>query len=213
MAVAITDILKGLDASPAPPMTEEERTAHKLSLLPDEDKYRQAWSWKMRGMPVPAIAKAFGVEPRTIYRWFSALKQAFRKTFDNETAADNLAGQLMHFEEIEQMCLFEVNQLGKDGKTVDPTTGVVTDNDNRQSELANKARFIKLALQARKEQVELLTKTGILPSSVDRMYKSLSEEGKIRTDEEQNRGSDAPIDRKQMISDLLNQMEKGRRLG
>jgi DNA-directed RNA polymerase specialized sigma24 family protein len=91
----LTDMLQGLENSPPPPQTSEEKSKRKYQGLTDAEKLAQAVSWQQQGIPVSAIAKIFEVTPRTIHKWLSKAKAEFRETFEGETAADNLAGHLM----------------------------------------------------------------------------------------------------------------------
>jgi len=204
----LTAILSELDAVPPPPTTPEEKEKARFRAMSQDEKMRQAFTWRMRGVPVQAIANAFGVDPRTIYRWIQTLRAQFREQFEGETAADNLAGHLMALEQYEEMCLYEASQLGKDGKSFDPVSGSVVESKNAQQSIGNKAKFLKLGLDCRQAQIQLLLETGIIPrNEPNRMYSTLEREGRIEKANEQEDQS-VPQDRKQLIGSLIKKLER-----
>lgn len=202
---SMTDLLEGLAKSPALPPTKEEEELERLRSLSDVAKINRAVALRHQGHGLPEIAKLFDVSTQTIYRWIQRAKEEFRRQFEGETAADNLAGQLMKLSYIEDVSMYEAGQLGKDGKTVDIATGkVVEDKKVTNASLGVKTKFISLALDARKMQIDLLLKTGVIPCEPGRMYHSLEEEGKIKDTAANAPPSSRPRD--VLISDLLKKL-------
>ena len=206
---SLMDALTGLDASPAPPLTEEDKKKHELQSRPDGEKWARAWQLNLRGIPVENIGKMFGVDKRTIYRWFTKAKELFRQSFEEETAVDVLLGELMRLNSLEEVLRYEAAQLEGDSKRFDPTTGkVVEDEESALNRAASRQRYYKQIADVIKQRSDLMARSGILPSEVDRLYKTLKSEGKSQAEEDVV--SHAPKDRKTAIGELLEEMERGR---
>lgn len=209
---SLAGILKELDKSPPAPSTPEEKKKAEMAALPDPEKWRKAWGWRMQGVPMSAIAKMFDVDVRTINRWIARLKQEFRESFEGESAADCLSGHLMKLESLEEACRYEANQLSKDGKEFDPTTGQVVESKNIHQQKGTQAKFLKIALDCEVAQIKMLQEVGILPTKEpERMYRSMAEEGKSAMDEEQDVVI-VPKDRKESIGELIKALQNGRNL-
>lgn len=207
----LTGVLEELDASPAPPLTEEDKKKHELRSLPDEEKWARAWQLNLRGIPVENIGKMFGVDKRTIYRWFTKAKELFRQSFEEETAVDVLLGELMRLNNLEEVLRYEAAQLEGDSKRFDPTTGRVVEDEESVLNRANaRQKYYKQIADVIKQRSDLMARSGILPSEIDRLYKTLKSEGKAQVEEDVV--SHAPKDRKTAIGELLNEMERGRTL-
>lgn len=201
----MSDLLAVLDALASdvqPVVAPEEKARRDLLLLSDEDKARRAMEWKFQGIPVPSIAKAFGVDIRTIYRWLNKAKLLFRETFEEETAADLLSEHLLFLDHVEELCLYEAGQLGKDGKEFDPKTGTVVDKKGDGGKSV-KLRFIDGAVRARKMKIDLMMQTGMIPSEPHRMYHSLKDEGQVG---EGPKTSGLERTREELVRDLLDKL-------
>lgn len=209
---SLTDMLKNLDSTPPPPTTPEEKKRAEMKTLPDEEKWRQAWNWRMQGVPMSAIAKMFDVDVRTVHRWLARLKSEFRESFEGETAADCLAGHLMKLESLEEVCRYEANQLSKDGKDFDPVTGKIIENKAIHQQKGNQAKFLKIALECEAAQIKMLQEVGVLPQrEPERMYRSMADEGRLQV-EDDKRDDREPRDRKETIGELIDALQNGRRL-
>jgi len=51
--------------------------------LPGDQRPRESYRLKMRGMKPAAIAKVFGVVERTEFRWIAAHVEEFRESFES----------------------------------------------------------------------------------------------------------------------------------
>ena len=173
---SVVSMLEKLEKTPPKPTTEDEKFKHSANALSDEERLHQVIEWQQQGIPVKAIAKIFDVAQVTIRAWIRKARKEFRQSFEGETAADNLAGHLMFLQHIQEMCLYEANQAGKDAKEFDPKTGKISDKKNSYGK-GTKIKFTQMAMQARKMEIDLLVTTGVLPTEPGRMYHSLEEEG------------------------------------
>jgi len=205
---SITDMLGQLEQSPAVPATEEERQRAELAVLSDEDKWTRAWQMRMRGVPPRNIGKMFGVDVRTIYRWFSRIKQTFREILEQEPSADVLSELLLEIDDQVATVRYDIAQLEQDGKKFDPTTGKVSDKSDRFQVLNARQRFQKQLMDLLKLKADLLLQTGVIQKEPERMYHTLEQDGKTKTEEEVVtvgvRDHDAEI------ADLVDKMKKGR---
>ena len=90
MSTAITSLLKKLDDDPVKPGTDEDTPVDDSKSIPElrgkteEEKTATAFEWKMRGMPVPNIAKMFGVHQSTVYRWLQKHVDEYRQRLENQ---------------------------------------------------------------------------------------------------------------------------------
>lgn len=209
---SLTGMLAELDKSPALPPTPEETKKHELQLLTDEEKHRQAWQFKMNGVPMQSIAKIFGVDARTVYRWFSVMKADWVSQMEIEPSVNHFAGEIMHLEELESLCLYEASQIGNDSKKFDVTLGAVVDSPNKAIDAANKRGWIKEAGVFRMARIKLMLETGVIPREADRLYRTMEEEGKAGQVVEDVTPVGVPLDRKQLIAEVLERMTKGRTL-
>jgi len=211
-APTTTEMFRQLESAPAPPTTDTEKQQAKMASLPKEEKWRQAWGWKMQGVPISAIAKMFDVDVRTINRWIGNLKAQFRESFEGETAADCLAGHLMKLESLEEACRYEANQLSKEGKQFDPVTGKVIESKNVHQQKGNQAKFLKIALDAEMAQVKVLQEVGVLPTKEpERMYKTMEDEGKLKSTGDTQQVS-RKRDRNETIGELIDALQSARTL-
>ncbi len=203
----LTSILDSLSQAPIPPTSPEEKKRAEFQALPEDEKFQKAWNLKCRGIPILAIARMFGVSVRTIHRWLQTVKQQYREQqLEGITRADLLADDLMFLSHVETTCMYEANQLGKDGKELDPKTGKLFDNNDRNAGRGLKIKFIQLALKARDTKIKLELETGMLPREPGQLYRTMEQDGKVKDLEERDKR--VQRSRKELLSDVLSQMEK-----
>lgn len=205
----IADMLGDLAKSPPPPMTEEERQKSELNALSDDEKWARAWQFRMRGVPVRNIGKMFGVDIRTIYRWFARLKQQFREVFEQETSADLLVEFILEIDDQIATVRYDIVQLEQDGKKFDPATGAVTENDDKFQVIGARQRYQKHLADLTKMKMDLLLQTGVIPKEPERMYHTLEQEGKVFNENEQTEKV-GDRDHDTDVAELLDKMTKGR---
>lgn len=204
----IAGLLEDLaDTSPKERSTEDiERD--KLAALSLDEKAAKAFDNQMRGIPVSAIAAAFGVDQSTVYRWLSHYSSQYRQRIEQEPAANLISESLLFLTRIEELCLYEANQSDADGTTFDSTTGEVTRPKSFQAS-GNKAKFIQSAMKARQMKTDLMIQTGILPKEPERLYHAFDTEKRDKEDvvsTAMSRTSD------EIRNDIEKLLEKGRTL-
>ncbi len=209
---SLTGMLAELDKSPVLLSTPEEERRQELQLLPDAEKHRQAWQFKMNGLTIPNIAKVFGVDVRTVYRWFSVMKAEWVSQMEIEPSVNHFAGEIMHLEEMEALCLYEASQIGNDSKKFDVTIGAVVESPNKAVDAANKRGWVKEAGVFRMARIKLMLDTGVLPKEADRLYRTMEEEGKAGQIVDEATPVGVPRDREELIAEVIERMIKTRTL-
>ena len=162
-------------ADTSPEKSPEDVERDKLLSLSLEEKAAKAFDNQMRGIPVSAIAAAFGVDQSTVYRWLSAHAKVYRQRLEQEPAANIIAESLLFLTRIEELCLYEANQSEADGGTFDSKTGEVTRPKSFQA-AGNKVKFVQAAMKARQMKNDLMIQTGVLPKEPERLYHQFDEE-------------------------------------
>jgi len=204
---SITDMLSDLAKSPAPPLTAAERQKSELNALSDEEKWTKAWQYRMRGIPVQNIGTMFGVDRRTIYRWFSNLKRQFREIFERETSADLMSEVFMELDDQIATVRYDITQLEQDGKELDANGKVLEPPDKFQT-INARQRYQKQLLDLVKMKTDLMLQTGIIAKEPERMYHTLEQDGKVSAEE--TAATTGPRDHETEIAELLDTLRKGR---
>ena len=145
----MAETLQSLNEAPVPILPDEEIILQEeRAIMEQEEKYEQAWNLKMRGISVSGIARALNISVRTVGRYLKEAKIIHLEGIEQDTAAQNLAGQIKNLEDYERMCLHEASLLNQD-KVIDPNTGAMVSTREGQAAVANKQKFFKLAMDAR----------------------------------------------------------------
>lgn len=217
-AVSLPGILNNLAQVPIPPTTEKQRKQveerqkrAEWQLMPDEEKAQEAWRLRKEGTSADAIARRFGISVRTVYRQLQQACSQYGQSLEGKTGLDVISEHVMMLQNVVDFCLYEVTQLGKDGRKFDAKTGEVVDQKESQFVKATKAKFLGMALKAQQMIINLQIATGILPSDPGRLYRTPAEEGKIATEEE--KGGGVVRTREQLIADVLDKLATTRVLG
>lgn len=177
---SIVEALQDLDSTPV----DEDEIAEELdendpkfraNALNPEDKKAQAFTWSMAGHQVSGIAKIFDVTEKTIRRWLNDVYSESRAELEQKSGADNIAEQMVWLSELERVCLYEVHNSQNDGTSIDPTTGVVSQDRNPRSQ-AERVKWLQAALSARKLKIDILQKANVLPVEPDRIYHKMQDE-------------------------------------
>ena len=134
-------------------------TAPKSTEITTHDvRPHNAYRMKMRGMQVSAIAKAFGVCERTIHRWFAQHVDEFRESLESQPAANLIARQLAELEEMQQHALTEAANCGSK---------------------RDKVAFLKTALSAKSQIIDLMLSTGVIPKTPEKLYTVMIDEKRV----------------------------------
>jgi transposase-like protein len=202
----IAGLLEDLADTSPKDKTPEDIERDKLTSLSIDDKAAKAFDNQMRGIPVSAIAAAFGVDQSTVYRWLSHYSKQYRQRLEQEPAANIISESLLFLTRIEELCLYEANQSDVDGATFDSATGEVTRPKSYQAS-SNKAKFIQSAMKARQMKTDLMIQTGILPKEPERLYHAFDTEKRDKEDLISTALSRSPDEIRKDIEQLLS---KGR---
>lgn len=136
-----------------------------------EARRAKVWDFKVRGLSVSAIARAFGVTEKTIYSDIAAIGEFYRDQLVKSDAVTLLAENLCWLEEMERVALYEVSQADTQVlKTKDHKTGEVTE---QRLPDPNKGKFFQAALKAREIRLRTLLDTGVLPKNKVELFEKL----------------------------------------
>jgi hypothetical protein len=191
------------------PLTEEEKAKRTLQALPDEGKRARAWKMRCDGLPVSSISTVFGVTEATIYNWFTKLKQEFNEHFIKESASELLAEQLMMLDNLETVCLYEINQLSKESKTFDSKTGAVVEANIEEIKVLKgaKAKFLASAIKIREMKIKLLTDIGAIPKEPEKLDLSLNDHRRLKDDED-SRVNLSEKSQEELISEIMTRLKR-----
>lgn len=219
-AVSLPGILNNLAQVPIPPTTEKQRKQAEerqkraeWQLMPDEEKAQEAYRLRSEGTSADAIARRFGISVRTVYRQLQQACSQYGQSLEGKTRLDIISEDVMMLQNVVDSCLYDITQLGKDGRKLNVKTGEVIERDRKEEQFAivAKAKLRNTALKAQQMIINLQIATGILPSDPGRLYRTPAEEGKIDTEEEKAGG--VVRTREELITDVLARLDKGRVLG
>ena len=189
------------------PLSGLSRKRVELRSLPKEAKKAKVLQMQMAGIPIPNIATTFEVTPQTIRIWLSKCASEYRQTFEQETGANILAESLQWLENIEQICLYEIDQTSE--SEIDPDTGeVIVKKMNYSKGIRHK--FVLAAMKARAMKIDLLLQTGVLPKEPERIYHTMANE-KIE-DAEAMSAEESGKSKEDLIREVMQLLEKGRSL-
>lgn len=165
-ADGLRGILDALGDSSDLPSGAPGTTAELVSLKPGE-KAAKAYDLRMRGISVAAIARGFGVDVSTVYRWLAQHVKEFQAVLEGQTAANIITETLLFLSRIEDICMYEIAQTEVDSAVIDEKTGaVVRPPEHRNSP---RVKYIRAALQARQMKVDVMLETGVLPRQPEKL--------------------------------------------
>jgi transposase-like protein len=201
----LAETLGQLDQTPPAPSTPEEKKRAELSDLNDEEKRAQAYAWKLQGQSTEVIARAFGIDSRTIRRWFLRTESDFREQFETQTAANIMSESLLFLGNIEEMAMYEANQSAGDEQEYDlKSRKVKTPKEVERNAKHITAKMLVVALKARGMKLDLLLETGVLPKDPGRLYRTMEKEGNF----EQSAHSKSSRTADQIRDDMLKLAEE-----
>lgn len=136
------------------------------------DKPRKCYELRLKGVPVVNIAKSFGVDESTIYRWLKAYREAFTREFTDRPRSDLLVDMLAFMRVVRDTAMKEAHQIDLDGMKV-AADGTVTASG--QIDRNAKHKMLSLAMSAESHSFDMLAKTGVLPSIAKEIHVSFAE--------------------------------------
>mgnify|MGYP001608785976 CR=1 FL=1 len=185
---------------------ESDRTPILIDKETDEEKLASAYDMRSRGKSTLVIARHFGVTQATIRSWILNYVQDYTTTFENQPKAHLIAEHLLFLSKLEDICLFEVDQVDLVDIAPDPVTGEVVRKRTAFNSAA-KQRFVVAALQARKMKIDLMTTTGILPKEAEKIYHTLAGD---RIDADKKGGFIETKTKEEMMQQILILVETGK---
>ena len=188
--------------------SKSEGPEDKFTRLSKRERMETCFDLKMRGIPVSAIAKSYGVDPSTVYRLLKEYTEEYRQRIEQEPAANLLADSLAFLDNIETTCLFEASQATDEKEmVVDPTTGLMTPKAGKsKTGKQNKLKFIQTAMKAREMRINLMLETGLVPKEPEKMYL------KLKTDDKELEKTGLERSDEEIKNDILKLLTKGRKL-
>lgn len=201
---SVADLFKTLHTTP-PSGLAKERV--RLRSLPREAKRAKALQMQMVGIPIPNIATTFEVTTPTIRSWLAECAAEYRRTFEQESAANILSESLQWLENIEQICLYEIDQTCE--SELDPDTGEVKKKRTNHTKMM-RHKYVSAALKARAMKIDLLIQTGILPKEPERIYHTMEDEK--REDSAEIAAKESEKTQEELAKEILILLEKGRSL-
>lgn len=137
----------------------------------------KVWSYKMKGIPVEQIAAHMGICKDTVYADIRRYLEEYRRQFEEQPAINLIAEQMQFLDNMEAMCLHEANQAEVDDEMIDAATGrIIKRKSISKNGDRDKVSFLMTALKARDMKQKLLVETGLIPTDMQNMYKSLQEQ-------------------------------------
>lgn len=120
---------------------------------------------RMCGVSYTAIAERFGVTRKDVTAILKRHQQRYIDQMASNRPHESIIAETLQFlDGIEKLCLREASIAGKDDGEIDPVLGKKTVGKVSASLLQAKRAFIESALNARKAQIDILTKTGVIPA-------------------------------------------------
>jgi transposase-like protein len=140
----------------------------------DPDKIQRVYELMNRGFKADALARQFGVDPSTIYRWRKRAIEYYRETLESTPVLDIVSDHLLFLDQLERMTLYEMEMLKADGTIVSPDGSVEQVEALKARRL--RLEYLKAAREIRKEKINLQTTSGIIPKQPERIYTTIERE-------------------------------------
>lgn len=134
------------------------------------ERYRKAYEYKVKGVPVESIANAYKVAPSTIYRWIKIYEEQFALSMSQTRRANLLFDRMIFAELVRDLAMAEAHQITLDATYSDPTTGKIVAGKLDANSRKVKAACMKLALEADQSVFRMLHQTGVLPSAAKEIH-------------------------------------------
>lgn len=165
-----------------------------------EERMCRIWDMKVRGLTADIIADTLNVSVSTVYSDVKELGRRYREQLEKVDPVTLLAENLQWLDEIERSCLFEAAASGKVTKKIqDAETDQTVEFEINDP---NKAKFMQVALNARREKVKLLLDTGVIPKDPEKMTRSLKSLKKAE-DKIESRSKRSEEEMEESIENLL----------
>lgn len=142
------------------------------------DKPVQAYRLKMQGYTVEQIATNMRVCQRTIHRWLTKHKEEYATQLQSQPGVNVLAEHIAALEEMERLAMQDYRRS--------------SGNRDRHS-------FLKAAMNARQQIIDLQLKVGVMPSSPSQLHVSVQDSSPLASAAEK----EASLSREELTARLI----------
>lgn len=163
-------------APPTEVMETPETETIEGELLVSDERLQKVWDLRVRGLSLPAIARACKISVTTVRRDLKEMGKRYRQEILASDPVSLVTDNLQWLDEMERIALFEVHSAETKHtkhKHIDEATGQVTEIDIETAD-PNKSKFYMAALKAREMKLRILMDTGIIPTGApEKMFRAL----------------------------------------
>ena len=160
--------------------TEFPTTPEQIKQLTSQEKIRLAISLRRQGYNVEEISKHLHVCKKTVYNYLNKAREHRLEELESCKSIDVLIENLDSIESLEQLCMKFALDMA-DEKRLDPLTGEIIP---KRGSPRDRAEMLRLVRDFVKMRVDLLQKSGVLPSSADKIYDVLAKNNKLESESE-----------------------------
>jgi len=153
---------------------------------------------ELNGVPVQALASAYGVSQSTIYNWLKKKKEEFRNNLESMNRVDIISESLQFLQSLKLMALYEASQ-SRDPDPEVTKEGIVKKRKGVGAEL--KLKYWSLAKNIESMKIDLMTATGVLLRAPEHIYHTVESE-KSKLGEKKESDQRSPEEIKKSIMDL-----------
>jgi hypothetical protein len=164
----------------------ESELGMEVSPYSEQDLKVRAYQLKVSGSTYTEISTTLGVSSDTARDWVLEITRAVRHRLESIPAADALVDNIVYFEHMESTFLASAAEILESGKAVNSSGQVVNRTRGSASRWDLYLKFLRAAMDARKQKIDLMQSCGILPKSTDQLYKDWKgkSEADIKQEEE-----------------------------
>lgn len=188
-------------------LAEKNKTT--LNSLPDDRKKAKAYEMKLQGFSVVSIAQIFGVAPNTIRKWIQDHASEFTGIIETSPAANIIAETLLFYENLEMLCLNEIKELPDNKVITDLKTGETSTRLDYDAKTL-KQKYVLTLMQLRKQSVDLMQSTGMIPKEPERLYHTMEREKPIDSDAALAKKEERP--KEELVDKVMQLLAKGRHI-
>ena len=165
-----------------------EKSFEVLNKIPEniQELKLRAYQLKTTGSNYTSIGDELGITPDTARDWVLEINQTIRKKLENVAAVDVVTESLVYFDSMETTFLSAAVSILEAGQEVNERGQTVQRARGRSSRYTLYLKYLRAAMDARKEKIALMSQCGILPKTADQLYKNwkgVSEEVEVADDD------------------------------
>lgn len=123
-------------------------------LVLDDERHREAYRLRRRGVKVSDIASKFGVDVRTVHRWVRSYYEAYRQCLEETPVVNLIAEEVADLKDLEHTAMQAANDAVDD---------------------CNRRGYFNLVLKTMRARHQLLLEVGVLPKEPTKIYNAVQE--------------------------------------